>query len=79
MEGARRARTQLGLQAVVGPCRDPAVSAAGVSDGDPIIDDLTLDKDLEGEDGVISTFVGETSASTPVVTKEEKGGGTPPP
>ena len=47
-EVARRVKKQLGQQAKAGPCRDLAILAAGVVDGDPIIDDFDLDGDFPG-------------------------------
>ena len=75
VEVARRATSQLGLRAAAGPARDLAIQAEGVADGDPIIDDLDLDMDVEGEDGVVSTPVDTGArADTPVATKEEREG-----
>ena len=62
-EVIRRRRKELGQNANVGPCRDPAIPTAGVVDGNPIIDDnLDLDHDADGAisaPGVISTPVDE--------------------
>ena len=56
LEVARRVGKQLGEQAKVGPCRDPAIPAAGVVDGDPIIDDIDLGADVGAhEEGRVVT------------------------
>lgn len=44
-EVARRMKKQLGQQVGAGLCRDRAIQAAGVVDGDQIIDDIGLDID----------------------------------
>ena len=69
---------QLGQKAKAGPCRDPAIPAAGVVDGDQMIDDIDLDKDVSKdrvitEDETLGVLRGEGA----VATKEEKEGDTP--
>ena len=77
MEVARRTAKQLGLRAVAGPTRDPAIPAAGVADGGPLTNDLELDVDVGDEDiGAISAP--SAGARDQVFTKEERCEGTPP-
>ena len=71
-EVQRRAKKQLGLKAAAGPCRDPAIPAAGVADGDPITDDLSLDREVEAEDEDVVISASGTRVGTLVVTKEER-------
>ena len=76
VEIARWTKKQLGLQAVAGPVRDLATPAAGIADGDPITDDLTLDEDV-GDEGIGAVSAPNAGSRDSIVTKEERSEGTP--
>ena len=86
IEVARRLEKELGERAKAGPCRDPAIFAAGRADLRPIIDDdLGLDADVRFEVGARTPAEEEEDRATieeetpgirknlgRVVTKEEE-------
>lgn len=72
---ARRAKKQEGQGAGVGPGGGPAIPAAVVADGDPIIDDnLDLDRDIEQDSRVVTEdeALGVLRGDGAVVTEEGK-------
>ena len=65
----RRNKEELGQRTKAGPCRDPAIPAVGVADGNPIIDDLGLDIDVD--DAISALGVMTTPVDDRVATGEE--------